>query len=336
MFAWPALAAASAVAAYFCWELPRNDVRLRVENASSNQLRITWNRESAPVLLAHAAAIEIQDGGTYREALLTPDQLRAGSLVYLRESGTVEVRLRLESRWPGSALAWFQGAEPPRAPSKEIRATLPSSVPELPVSAAVEKPRSSPEPPRPQDNADRTVPPPRRAAVIPESVPARIESASLLIPAPPVEPIAKPIAMGSLPIAAPAPKPPGYSGPRSGRIIWTGSMGHRGVVEIEGSHASIGSISGGLPGMPVTLRISPAEFSSRGLTVHSGDPSINNRREAASAANGWNATFFQWEPDRARELVVLEAPDPSNEFKRLVVRNDARTCSVIVVDWTVR
>ena len=119
-------------------------------------------------------------------------------------------------------------------------------------------------------------------------------------------------------------------------MIWTGSMGRRGVVEIEGAHASIGSLSGGLPGVPVGLRISPAEFSSQGLIVDTADVSYNERREIASAANGWNATIYRWEPARARELVVLEAPNPSNNFKRLVVRNDARSCRVMVVEWSVR
>jgi hypothetical protein len=113
-------------------------------------------------------------------------------------------------------------------------------------------------------------------------------------------------------------------------------MSRRGVVEIEGSRASIGSLSGGLPGIPVAIRVSPAEFSSQGLLVYSADVSSDRRREQPSVDNGWNATRFQWEPSRARDLVVIEAPNPSNDFKRLVVRNDARTCSVMLVEWSVR
>jgi hypothetical protein len=37
-----------------------------------------------------------------------------------------------------------------------------------------------------------------------------------------------------------------------------------------------------------------------------------------------------------REIVVLETPAAINEFKRLVLRNDARACSVLVIDWEVR
>jgi hypothetical protein len=144
------------------------------------------------------------------------------------------------------------------------------------------------------------------------------------------------VALGSLSLPVPVPRPPVYSGPRSGRIIWTGSMGRRGVVEIEGSHASIGSVRGALPAVPVTIQVSPAEFSPGKLVILSDDESSNNRRENPSAANGWNATVFQWEPERAEKLVILESPNPSNEFKRLVIRNDARACSVIVVDWNVR
>jgi hypothetical protein len=35
-----------------------------------------------------------------------------------------------------------------------------------------------------------------------------------------------------------------------------------------------------------------------------------------------------------RAIAVLEAPNPSNDFKRLVLRNDSRNCSVILIEWS--
>ena len=39
-------------------------------------------------------------------------------------------------------------------------------------------------------------------------------------------------------------------------------------------------------------------------------------------------------PERVKQLSVLEAPNASNQFGRLVLRNEARQCSVIVVEWS--
>ena len=36
------------------------------------------------------------------------------------------------------------------------------------------------------------------------------------------------------------------------------------------------------------------------------------------------------------QLAVLEAPNPSNQFSRLVLRNDARRCSLILIEWTLQ
>jgi hypothetical protein len=136
--------------------------------------------------------------------------------------------------------------------------------------------------------------------------------------------------------AAPKPASIPYSGPRSGRLIWTGELGRRGVVEIEGTHASIGSLSGSLSGVPALFRVWPAEFTRDGLAVYTGDSAARGHTEPPSQSNGWNPVNFQFDPVRARELVVLEAPSRVNDFNRLVLRNDARACPIIVVDWTVQ
>jgi len=340
---WPALALTTAAATCWCWQLPTRRLALEVLQVSNDQVRITWNGDSAAAMLASSGAMEIQDGANFRHLFLSGEQVRQGSLVYRREAANLRVRLRIDSgeRWariaPARDAALFQGTPVP-AERPRLTGADRSPEPDTPPARAEElKPAPEPE----VNSANRAMP--RRAAVIPDLLPPSNAPADPL-PIPPEPSLAtlRPavsapaFALALPPGVVPTPKRPAYSGPRYGRIIWTGSMQRRGVVEIEGARSSIGSISGGLPGVAVTVKVSPAEFSPQGLLVHSMDASANNRRETASASNGWNATLFRWEPERARELVVLEAPNPSNEFKRLAVRNDARACKVMLVEWTVR
>lgn len=44
-----------------------------------------------------------------------------------------------------------------------------------------------------------------------------------------------------------------YTGPTSGMLMWLGKLDKNGVVTIEGNHASAGTLTGALPGVPVTL-----------------------------------------------------------------------------------
>jgi hypothetical protein len=124
--------------------------------------------------------------------------------------------------------------------------------------------------------------------------------------------------------------------PRSGRLIWTGTLARAGIVELDGRSASVGSLNGALPGAPVNLSITPAEFGPDGLVVYTTDASRHNRMEPASAGTGWNRVTFVWDPERVRQISVLEAPNPNNGFNRLALRNDARRCSMILIDWTLR
>jgi len=119
-------------------------------------------------------------------------------------------------------------------------------------------------------------------------------------------------------------------------MIWTGTLSRRGVVELDGHTVSIGNLSGGLPGVPVNVTISPAEFADHGLVVYTTDPKRHNRVEAPNAGNGWNQIKYIWDPERVRQVEVLEAPNPSNKFSRLAVRNDARRCSMMLIDWVTK
>ena len=107
------------------------------------------------------------------------------------------------------------------------------------------------------------------------------------------------------------------------------------MIEIGGNRSRTGSLSGGLPGVPVAIRVSPAELDPSGLTVFTADAASAADREPPGRTNGWNALHFQVDAEKARGLIVVEPPNSANDFKRLVLRNDLRNCSVIVIDWTV-
>jgi len=79
----------------------------------------------------------------------------------------------------------------------------------------------------------------------------------------------------------------------------------------------------------------PAEFANDGLTVYVTDAARHNRTEAPGPATGWNRLHFVWDPERVKQISVLESPNPSNQFGRLALRNNARSLSVIVVEWSV-
>ena len=53
--------------------------------------------------------------------------------------------------------------------------------------------------------------------------------------------------------AAPATTAARYTGPSSGMLMWLGKLDKNGVVTIEGNKASAGTLTGSLPGVPVTL-----------------------------------------------------------------------------------
>ena len=148
---------------------------------------------------------------------------------------------------------------------------------------------------------------------------------------------------GTLPtslVAAPAPpKPvsePAAALPRSGRLIWTGELARHQTVEIDGTHASIGALNGSLAGLPAEFHVWPAEFTRQGLVVYTTDGAERGRTEAPAKSNGWNAVSYQFDPVRAADLSIVEAPTRANGFNRLVLRSNGRTWPVIVVDWRAR
>jgi hypothetical protein len=59
------------------------------------QVRIEWDKSADPVISAESASVLIVDGGRKSKTALTPDLLRAGNLVYRRQTADLEIRLRV-------------------------------------------------------------------------------------------------------------------------------------------------------------------------------------------------------------------------------------------------
>ena len=121
--------------------------------------------------------------------------------------------------------------------------------------------------------------------------------------------------------------------PRSGRLIWTGTLRKNTVLSITPTGPSAGVLSGRLPGVPVTVRLQPAELVDGGIAVYSKDLGRSRASEPPAAWNGWNVVVYDWDPKRVAEVNMLEPPGPANDWKRLVLRSGDRNVSVFVVDW---
>jgi hypothetical protein len=321
----------------------------------NQELRIEWDHAARAVNQASRAILNVSDG-TYRNSFeLEALMLRTGNVVYHPQSADVRINLQLKGP-RGELLAeesirHLGPAEPARSAEARPRDTSPPSVemmvvrPDSADRAALGKPFEATQPPPPirlKPFAQVATTPRTSTETLP--VPPREQASAqfnLLPPVPAqVSPIQAPAVQPPAPAPVPAPQPatPAYTGPRSGRLIWTGYLERRGVIEVDHGKVSIGALTGTLPGVPVDLRAFPAELGERGLVVFSDDGRLNPspRVEAASAANGWNRTQFSYEPVRSRQIAVLETPNATNSYQRLVLRIDARACSVVVVEWRVR
>jgi serine/threonine protein kinase len=122
--------------------------------------------------------------------------------------------------------------------------------------------------------------------------------------APPVSPPPKDVAPENTKTQAsakarakkPADREPGssgrapYSGPKEGRLVWTGELEPGQSADLTGK-SDAGSVSGSLPGVPISIEVHPA-------TVH-----------------------------------VVTAPSSANQWRRVVVQNDGKKVSVVIVSW---
>ena len=291
--------------------------------------------------------------------------LRAPPAEVAPEVAAAPLRLEVAAEGSRLRLSWDPAPEaherlPPERPVDTARAPLaarPLPTPSVFVAWRPEK-SSTPAPAtlKPQgadDSAGRshTVPsgaPGGQAELRPQvaaAAPPAAVDAPAPVPTPPIEPVARPAPATSSPVptAPPAPPPVEIATnpiPTSGRIVWTGQLRANAVLSIEGRRPSSGVVSGQLPGAPVAVAVYPAEFSSRGLVVYTAHPKHarlgGSFTEPAGPQNGWNQTQYVWDPRRAREVVVVEAPSSGNGWQGLVLRSQSRSVSVCIIEWELR
>jgi hypothetical protein len=92
-----AAAAAIGVEQYYNLAGPPQPLSLWVADMGG-QLLIEWDRTAKPIMDAKSASLEIQDGKAVVSMPLTRDQLRDGSVDYVRRGDIVDVRLRVAGR----------------------------------------------------------------------------------------------------------------------------------------------------------------------------------------------------------------------------------------------
>jgi serine/threonine-protein kinase len=124
------------------------------------------------------------------------------------------------------------------------------------------------------------------------------------------------------PDAAPV-KPPAVL---KGTMVWTGQMIKGGLLTITGTRASIGSLSGALPGRPVKIHVYPAESGAAGLTVFTSDS-----RYAVARTRG--TATYTFDPRHATDIAVFETPGPQNRWDRLVIRINNPKTTACVIEW---
>lgn len=329
---------------------PAPDTAVWIPTQPRQDLELTWDPRSEAVASATAGVLKIEDGGIGRQISLDVGELLLGAVLYAPVSDRIRVELTTLQRDGRMAPVPLS----PRTASPDTSASVPAHSDPAPVTkgdplagltakaegaekkieipAPIEERRpplkrftwngadriskSSPEIP----DAPHAAPP----AISPSALTASLPPAAFGVPSAPPPPPPK---------ATPAPAKPA---PRAGRVIWTGTLQRRGIVELDGRSVSVGALNGMLPGVPVNLTITPAEFGPDGLVVYTTEASRHNRVEPPSASNGWNQVTFVWDPERVRQLSVLEAPNANNGYSRITLRNDARRCSMILIDWTLR
>jgi hypothetical protein len=209
-------------------------------------------------------------------------------------------RAPAQSALPPQPAAVQPPSEAPAPPPAEAQTPAPPPVETAPAATAPTAPTAplvTPAKPfkapgRAKPRSPSQAAPPATAPQPAAAAPPAAEPAA----APPPEEPPKPVAQPERPAPpAPAPVARGYTGPQSGVLVWSGPLQKNGLLTIDGTTASAGSINAGsLPGVPVMITdIQPSDL---GLA------------EAPSASNGW---------------------------KRIVLRSRGNRRSVVTIKWSV-
>jgi len=321
---------------------PEAGVSAAARNRPRTDLDISWQVDS--LHNATTALLKIRDGMVQHQVPLDGGHLHQGHLIYSSESGPVSVEMAafesdgqivtvpVSARLLSDPLLPPVPDSPPASPvSPELRGGQRGDIPQpfqAAGSSAHEAARRQTfelQPVRPARNPARLPDPPAVQPLAEAGLQTALAlpgNPMVVSPPAPVAPLPKRVA----PVAEPVRH-------ESGRLIWTGTLLRGGVVEFDGKSVSVGSLSGALPGLPITFTVSPAEFREDGLVVYTADPARNNQIELPSDHNGWNRVKFIWDPEHAHEIKVLEPPNASNRFSHLALRADARRCYVLLIEW---
>jgi len=237
-----------------------------------------------------------------------------------RESMLAVVRRQLEQASKG-------GAEKAQRPVVQPPPSQPALAQEQPLPSPPAIPPASTPPPVSNDLPLGL----SGQSVRPPSAPAQQESAAPRF----AERMTPPRPTAAPPAAAPTAPAATYQGPRSGRVIWTGSLAPGGTLVITGRQASLGTVTGALPPVPVRIGAYVAELGGQGFTAYSGSSrhARGNVVEQPGAQNGWQRTAYRYDPRRASELVVAEAPSADNGWQRVLFRAGPRAVTAILIDW---
>jgi len=250
-----------------------------------------------------------------------------------------------EARQPNSTL--------PAEPDPLRDETRKEPPPELSKASTpvVARPAPPPNASQPQDAPRKQEAPRALKSWVAPAAPARPVSRTVIEPPPPVltasnQPDQTAHSVVLPPTATPVPPPrpvvrePAKPAappplPSSGRVIWTGHVRKNEFVTFEGGKASVGSLSGALPGIPVKVTVSPGDLTKDGITVYTARlRGSNGPPEAPGPENGWNKTLYLWDPGRTADFEVTEAPNPKNGWKRLVLRAKNAHDSIVMVEWS--
>jgi proteasome lid subunit RPN8/RPN11 len=320
---------------------PKKAPALRLTGSGDNLL-IEWTDADASVAGATRGVIDIFDGAAGRVTIpLDRDSLRKGSLTYGRNSGNVEVRLRLYGSDSISSETIARHVQPV-AQTVAATAALPPRMErsdvEPPTPAAIKEPPPVAERARTADTVRKAILPPAGRSPQPAIEITRmitgIENApqiSSSVSGPSLLPRTNARPAPMLPKLPAAANPQKMAPALSGRTMWTGELGRGGILMIDSGRPSIGVLNGTLPRGPIRINAHPAELIDGGIVVYTGSTK-QALSEPPNARNGWNLTIYRNDPKRMRDITVIESPSEKNDW-RLVLRGGTRNVGLIMLDW---
>lgn len=149
---------------------------------------------------------------------------------------------------------------------------------------------------RPSNYAAQQAPP----AQVAQSAPVRMpDPAPAAAPAPPPQQqqpalkerpqILRPEPQPTPPQAAQPAPAARYSGPSSGVLTWSGKLEKGATVLLDGAHASLGTLNGALPGVPVMIEVEPKDI---GIA------------EGPSPSNGWKRLSLRSRKDKHSVITI--------------------------------